>query len=198
MRWRRPSPAHSQSRTADHCGIRRRPERTGSVGVPAHDDLDGLHLGQLYDTFFARNLTDRMLVGSAVPAWPQARPRSTSSEPSASVSPSRTLPRGSPGHGRAVHGRSSLPEFIDRITLSYTFSSIARRPLNWPLPPPDFRFDPGRHRHGSRTGQVLHSPRHPLADHRLGRVATGFIGVSILLNGGSAAPLALVGAAILI
>lgn len=82
-----------------------------------------VHPGQLYDaTFFARNLTDRTLVGQAVPSVAPGIAakyfRKTEcfcfTAQDFSAQESRTLPV------RFVVD-SDLPEHIDRLTLSYTF-----------------------------------------------------------------------------
>jgi len=82
-----------------------------------------VHPGQLYDTaFFARNLTDGMLVGSAVPsvAPGQAAKYFIKTQCFCFTQQNFTA-----GEGRDMGVQfmvdPALPEFIDRITLSYTF-----------------------------------------------------------------------------
>lgn len=82
-----------------------------------------VHPGQLYDTaFFARNLTDGALVGSAVPsvAPGQAARHFIKTECFCFTQQNFT-----PGEGRDMGVQfmidPALPEFIDRVTLSYTF-----------------------------------------------------------------------------
>lgn len=79
--------------------------------------------GKLYDTaFFARNLTDGVLVGSAVPsvAPGQAAKHFIKTECFCFTQQNFTA-----GEGRDMGVQfmvdPALPEFIDRITLSYTF-----------------------------------------------------------------------------
>lgn len=82
-----------------------------------------VHPGKLYDTaFFARNLTDAPLVGSAVPsvAPGQAAKHFIKTECFCFTQQNFTA-----GEGRDMGVQfmvdPALPEFIDRITLSYTF-----------------------------------------------------------------------------
>jgi cytochrome c oxidase assembly protein subunit 11 len=82
-----------------------------------------VHPGQLYDTaYFARNLTDGALVGSAVPsvAPGQAAKHFIKTECFCFTQQNFTA-----GEGRDMGVQfmvdPALPEFIDRITLSYTF-----------------------------------------------------------------------------
>jgi cytochrome c oxidase assembly protein subunit 11 len=82
-----------------------------------------VHPGQLYDTaYFARNLTDDALVGSAVPsvAPGQAAKHFIKTECFCFTQQNFTA-----GEGRDMGVQfmvdPALPEFIDRITLSYTF-----------------------------------------------------------------------------
>lgn len=82
-----------------------------------------VHPGQLYDTaFFARNLTDGVLVGSAVPsvAPGQAAKHFIKTQCFCFTQQNFTA-----GEGRDMGVQfmvdPALPEFIDRITLSYTF-----------------------------------------------------------------------------
>jgi cytochrome c oxidase assembly protein subunit 11 len=79
--------------------------------------------GKLYDTaFFARNLTDGVLVGSAVPsvAPGQAAKHFIKTECFCFTQQNFTA-----GEGRDMGVQfmvdPALPEFVDRITLSYTF-----------------------------------------------------------------------------
>ena len=82
-----------------------------------------VHLGQLYNTaFFARNLTDGALVGSAVPsvAPGQAAKHFIKTQCFCFTQQNFTA-----GEGRDMGVQfmvdTALPEFIDRVTLSYTF-----------------------------------------------------------------------------
>lgn len=82
-----------------------------------------VHPGQLYDTaFFARNLTDGVLVGSAVPsvAPGQAAKHFIKTECFCFTQQNFTA-----GEGRDMGVQfmidPALPDFIDRVTLSYTF-----------------------------------------------------------------------------
>lgn len=82
-----------------------------------------VHPGQLYDTaFFARNLTDGVLVGSAVPsvAPGQAAKHFIKTQCFCFTQQDFTA-----GEGRDMGVQfmvdPELPEFIDHITLSYTF-----------------------------------------------------------------------------
>lgn len=82
-----------------------------------------VHPGQLYDTaFFARNLTGGVLVGSAVPsvAPGQAAKHFIKTECFCFTQQNFTA-----GEGRDMGVQfmvdPALPEFVDRITLSYTF-----------------------------------------------------------------------------
>jgi cytochrome c oxidase assembly protein subunit 11 len=82
-----------------------------------------VHPGQLYDTaYFARNLTDGVLVGSAVPsvAPGQAAKHFIKTECFCFTQQNFTA-----GEGRDMGVQfmvdPALPGFIDRITLSYTF-----------------------------------------------------------------------------
>lgn len=82
-----------------------------------------VHPGKLYNTaFFARNLTDGVLVGSAVPsvAPGQAAKHFIKTECFCFTQQNFTA-----GEGRDMGVQfminPALPEFVDRITLSYTF-----------------------------------------------------------------------------
>ena len=82
-----------------------------------------VHPGQLYNTaFFARNLTDGALVGSAVPsvAPGQAAKHFIKTQCFCFTQQNFTA-----GEGRDMGVQfmvdTELPEFIDRVTLSYTF-----------------------------------------------------------------------------
>lgn len=82
-----------------------------------------VHPGQLYNTaYFARNLTDGVLVGSAVPsvAPGQAAKHFIKTECFCFTQQNFTA-----GEGRDMGVQfmvdPALPEFVDRITLSYTF-----------------------------------------------------------------------------
>lgn len=82
-----------------------------------------VHPGQLYDTaYFARNLTDGVLVGSAVPsvAPGQAAKHFIKTQCFCFTQQDFTA-----GEGRDMGVQfmvdPALPEFIDHITLSYTF-----------------------------------------------------------------------------
>jgi cytochrome c oxidase assembly protein subunit 11 len=82
-----------------------------------------VHPGQLYDTaYFARNLTNGVLVGSAVPsvAPGQAAKHFIKTECFCFTQQDFTA-----GEGRDMGVQfmidPALPDFIDRVTLSYTF-----------------------------------------------------------------------------
>jgi cytochrome c oxidase assembly protein subunit 11 len=82
-----------------------------------------VHPGQLYDTaFFARNLTDGPLVGSAVPS---VAPGQAAKHFIKTQCFCFTQQDFSAGEGRDMGVQfmvdPDLPEYIDRITLSYTF-----------------------------------------------------------------------------
>ncbi len=82
-----------------------------------------VHPGQLYDTaFFARNLTDGVLVGSAVPS---VAPGQAAKHFIKTQCFCFTQQDFTPGESRDMGVQfmvdTSLPDFIDRITLSYTF-----------------------------------------------------------------------------
>lgn len=82
-----------------------------------------VHPGQLYDTaFFARNLTDGVLVGSAVPS---VAPGEAAKYFVKTQCFCFTRQDFKPGEARDMGVQFTvdpgLPEYIDRITLSYTF-----------------------------------------------------------------------------
>jgi cytochrome c oxidase assembly protein subunit 11 len=82
-----------------------------------------IHPGQLYDTaFFARNLTDGVLVGSAVPS---IAPGVAAKHFIKTQCFCFTQQNFTAGEGRDMGVRfmvdPGLPAYIDRITLSYTF-----------------------------------------------------------------------------
>ena len=82
-----------------------------------------VHPGQLYDTtYFARNLTDGVLVGSAVPsvAPGQAAKHFIKTECFCFTQQNFTAREGR-DMGVQFMIDPALPEFIDRVTLSYTF-----------------------------------------------------------------------------
>lgn len=79
--------------------------------------------GQLYDTtYFARNLTDRQLVGQAVPsvAPGQANPYFKKTECFCFES-QEFAPQEGRDMSLTFMVDPELPEYIDRVTLSYTF-----------------------------------------------------------------------------
>lgn len=82
-----------------------------------------VHPGKLYDTaYFARNLTDGVLVGSAVPS---VAPGQAAKHFIKTECFCFTTQNFAAGEGRDMGVQfmvdPALPEFIDRITLSYTF-----------------------------------------------------------------------------
>ncbi len=82
-----------------------------------------IHPGQLYDTaFFARNLTDGVLVGSAVPS---VAPGQAARHFIKTQCFCFTQQNFAAGEGRNMGVQfmvdPALPAYIDRITLSYTF-----------------------------------------------------------------------------
>ena len=82
-----------------------------------------IHPGQLYDTaFFARNLTDGVLVGSAVPS---VAPGAAARHFIKTQCFCFTQQNFTAGEGRNMGVQfmvdPALPAYIDRITLSYTF-----------------------------------------------------------------------------
>ena len=82
-----------------------------------------VHPGQLYDTaFFARNLTDGVLVGSAVPSVAPGRAAKHFIKTECFCFTQQNF---TAGEGRDMGVQfmidPALPEYIDRVTLSYTF-----------------------------------------------------------------------------
>ena len=82
-----------------------------------------IHPGQLYDTaFFARNLTDGVLVGSAVPSVaPGAAARHFIKTQCFCFTQQNFTAGESRDMGVQFMVEPALPAYIDRITLSYTF-----------------------------------------------------------------------------
>ena len=82
-----------------------------------------VHLGQLYDTaFFARNLTDRMLVGSAVPSVAPGQAAKYFVKTQCFCFTQQNFTAGEARDmGVQFMVDPALPGFIDRVTLSYTF-----------------------------------------------------------------------------
>lgn len=82
-----------------------------------------VHPGQLYDTsFFARNLTERMLVGQAVPSVAPGQAAKHFRKVECFCFTSQEF---AAGEGRDMGVTfmvdPELPAYIDRVTLSYTF-----------------------------------------------------------------------------
>jgi cytochrome c oxidase assembly protein subunit 11 len=82
-----------------------------------------VNLGQLYDTaFFARNLTDGMLVGSAVPSVAPGQAAKHFIKTQCFCFTQQNFTAGEARDmGVQFMVDPDLPEFIDRVTLSYTF-----------------------------------------------------------------------------
>jgi cytochrome c oxidase assembly protein subunit 11 len=82
-----------------------------------------VNLGQVYDTaFFARNLTDGMLVGSAVPSVAPGQAAKHFIKTQCFCFTQQNFTAGEARDmGVQFMVDPALPEFIDRVTLSYTF-----------------------------------------------------------------------------
>lgn len=82
-----------------------------------------IHPGQLYDTtFYARNLADRELVGQAIPSVaPGAAAKHFQKTECFCFTAQKFLAREGRDMGLQFMVDPDLPEYVDRITLSYTF-----------------------------------------------------------------------------
>jgi cytochrome c oxidase assembly protein subunit 11 len=82
-----------------------------------------IHPGQLYDTtFYARNLADRELVGQAIPSVaPGAAAKHFQKTECFCFTAQKFLAREGRDMGLQFMVDPELPEYVDRITLSYTF-----------------------------------------------------------------------------
>jgi cytochrome c oxidase assembly protein subunit 11 len=89
---------------------------------PAVSSIE-IHPGQLYDTtFYARNLTDRELVGQAIPSVaPGTAARHFQKTECFCFTAQKFLAREGRDMGVQFMVDPELPEYVDRITLSYTF-----------------------------------------------------------------------------
>lgn len=92
-----------------------------------------IHPGQIYDTsFYARNLTDRELVGHAVPSVaPGVAAKHFQKTECFCFTAQKFLAHEGRDMGVQFVVDPDLPEYVDRITLSYTFF-IQRSPANEP------------------------------------------------------------------
>lgn len=92
-----------------------------------------LHPGQLYDTtFYARNLTDREIVGQAVPSVaPGIAAKHFRKTECFCFSTQKFLPREGRDMALQFMVDPDLPGYVDRITLSYTFF-ILKQPASQP------------------------------------------------------------------
>ncbi|MFZ1625630.1 MAG: cytochrome c oxidase assembly protein [Gammaproteobacteria bacterium] len=93
-----------------------------------------IHPGKLYDTsFFARNLTDRVLVGQAIPSVaPGAAAKYFHKTQCFCFTAQKFLAREGRDMGVQFMVDPSLPEYVDRITLSYTFF-VQQQPVDVPV-----------------------------------------------------------------
>ena len=89
---------------------------------PAVSSIE-IHPGQLYDTtFYARNLTDRELVGQAIPSVaPGTAAKHFQKTECFCFTAQKFLAREGRDMGVQFMVDPDLPEYVDRITLSYTF-----------------------------------------------------------------------------
>jgi cytochrome c oxidase assembly protein subunit 11 len=99
---------------------------------PAVSSIE-IHPGQLYDTsFYARNLTDRELVGQAVPSVaPGTAAKHFQKTECFCFTAQKFLAREGRDMGVQFMVDPDLPEYVDRITLSYTFF-VQRQSANTP------------------------------------------------------------------
>ncbi len=99
---------------------------------PAVSSIE-IHPGQLYDTsFYARNLTDRELIGHAVPSVaPGVAAKHFQKTECFCFTAQKFLAHEGRDMGVQFIVDPDLPEYVDRITLSYTFF-IQRSPANAP------------------------------------------------------------------
>jgi cytochrome c oxidase assembly protein subunit 11 len=90
-----------------------------------------IHPGQLYDTsFYARNLTDHELIGQAVPSIaPGTAAKHFQKTECFCFTAQKFLAREGRDMGVQFMVDPDLPEYVDRITLSYTFF-VQRQPEN--------------------------------------------------------------------
>lgn len=102
---------------------------------PARSSIE-VHPGQVYTaTFFAKNLTDRVLVGQAVPSiTPGDGAKHLHKLECFCFRPQQFAPN----EGRELVVRfyldAALPEYVDRVTLSYTFFDTHRSTAQAPAP----------------------------------------------------------------
>ncbi len=92
-----------------------------------------IHPGQLYDTsFYARNLTDHELIGQAVPSVaPGTAAKHFHKTQCFCFTSQKFLAREGRDMGVQFMVDPDLPEYVDRITLSYTFF-VQRQPVDSP------------------------------------------------------------------
>ena len=90
-----------------------------------------IHPGKLYDTsFFARNLTDHELVGQAIPSVaPGTAAKYFHKTECFCFTSQKFLSREGRDMGVQFMVDPALPEYVDRITLSYTFF-VQRQPVD--------------------------------------------------------------------
>lgn len=90
-----------------------------------------IHPGKLYDTsFFARNLTDHELVGQAIPSVaPGTAAKYFHKTECFCFTSQKFLAREGRDMGVQFMVDPALPEYVDRITLSYTFF-VQRQPVD--------------------------------------------------------------------
>lgn len=90
-----------------------------------------IHPGKLYDTsFFARNLTDHELVGQAIPSVaPGTAAKYFHKTECFCFTSQKFLAREGRDMGVQFMVDPELPEYVDRITLSYTFF-VQRQPVD--------------------------------------------------------------------
>lgn len=99
---------------------------------PAVSSIE-IHPGQLYDTtFYARNLTDRELVGQAIPSVaPGTAAKHFQKTECFCFTAQKFVAREGRDMGVQFMVDPDLPEYVDRITLSYTFF-VQRQSANTP------------------------------------------------------------------
>ena len=92
-----------------------------------------IHPGQLYDTsFYARNLTDHELIGQAVPSVaPGTAAKHFHKTQCFCFTSQKFLAREGRDMGVQFMVDPDLPDYVDRITLSYTFF-VQRQPVDSP------------------------------------------------------------------
>lgn len=93
-----------------------------------------IHPGKLYDTsFYARNLTDHELVGQAIPSVaPGTAAKYFHKTQCFCFRAQKFLAREGRDMGVQFMVDPDLPDYVDRITLSYTFF-VQRQPLDSPV-----------------------------------------------------------------